>query len=69
MTEGCYLKPVMTPVGWVAGIWLTALDLHLSHTGAKLSTTAESQIQNQLVPRMKFTAQMFKMIPSFNQLR
>lgn len=33
--EASYLKPVMTPVAWVAGIWLTALDLHLSHRGVK----------------------------------
>lgn len=26
-----YLKPVMTPVAGVAGIWLAALALHLSH--------------------------------------
>lgn len=30
--EACYLKPVMTPV---AGIWLVALDLHLSDRGMK----------------------------------
>lgn len=33
--EASYLKPVMTPVAWVAGIWLTALDLHLSHREVK----------------------------------
>lgn len=33
--EESYLKPVMTPVAWVAGIWLTALDLHLSHKRVK----------------------------------
>lgn len=26
-----YLKPVVTPVAGVAGIWLAALALHLSH--------------------------------------
>ena len=33
--ETSYLQPVMTPVAGVAGvagIWLSALDLHLSHT-------------------------------------
>lgn len=33
--EASYLKPVMTPVAWVAGIWLAALDLHLPHRGVK----------------------------------
>lgn len=33
--DASYLKPVMTPVAWVAGIWLTALDLHLSHRGVR----------------------------------
>lgn len=33
--EASYLKPVMSPVAWVAWIWLGALDLHLSHRGVK----------------------------------
>lgn len=33
--EACYLKPVMTPADGVAGIWLGALDLHLSQRGVK----------------------------------
>ena len=33
--EASYLNPVMSPVAWVAGIWLVALDLHLSHRGVK----------------------------------
>lgn len=44
--EACYLKPVMTPVAWVAGIWLAALDLHLSHRGMKTLSKTET-ISNQ----------------------
>lgn len=38
-----YLKPVMTPVAWVAGKWLTALDIHLSNTAEKSEHKAKNK--------------------------
>lgn len=42
--EASYLNPVMTPVAWVAGIWLTALDLHLPHRGVKTECNRNRQV-------------------------
>lgn len=50
--ETSYLKPVMTPVAWVAGIWLTALDLHLAHREVKTQQNGKNRIKHDKSPSL-----------------
>lgn len=50
--ETLYLKPVMTPVAWVAGIWLTALDLHLAQREVKTQQNGKKREKELNMPSL-----------------